>query len=349
MAGSVTGREIKFPPQCPVTGISASVWHIPPPANHTVTVAAPFPPRPQPPSQHHLRPATRTSHHGQGGRLLGGVTATGRLSSSDPNLQNIPVRTEAGREIRSAFVPGQQGWVLMAADYSQIELRVLAHFSADSRLSEAFARDEDVHARVAGQVNGVPLEEVTPEMRRAAKAVNFGVIYGQSAFGLARALGIEKDEAARFIDDYFQRYPGIEDFLQRLLAECRRNGYVSTIRGRRRAIRGVRRAPTEGWSAGRQRNLAERTAINTVIQGSAADLIKMAMIAIHRRLRREKLPARMLLQIHDELIFEVPSDQLQNLAKLVTEEMAGAEKLNVPLKVDIKTGPNWADAKTLGN
>ncbi len=271
------------------------------------------------------------------------VTATGRLSSSDPNLQNIPVRTEAGREIRSAFVPGQEGWVLMAADYSQIELRVLAHFSADSRLSEAFARDEDVHARVAGQVNGVPLEEVTPEMRRAAKAVNFGVIYGQSAFGLARALGIEKDEAARFIDNYFEGYPGIEDFLERLLAECRRNGYVSTIRGRRRAIRGVRPP------AGRQRNLAERTAINTVIQGSAADLIKMAMIAIHCRLRREKLPARMLLQIHDELIFEVPSDQLHNLAKLVTEEMAGAEKLNVPLKVDIKTGPNWADAKPVAD
>ncbi|MHC4176366.1 MAG: DNA polymerase, partial [Planctomycetota bacterium] len=275
------------------------------------------------------------------------VTATGRLSSSDPNLQNIPVRTEVGREIRSAFVPGEQGWLLMAADYSQIELRVLAHFSGDDRLCQAFARDEDIHARVAGQVNGVPLEEVTPEMRRAAKAVNFGVIYGQSAFGLARSLGIEKEEAAQFIDSYFEGYPGIEEFLSRVLAKCRKNGYVSTIRGRRRAIRGVRRAPTEGRPTGRQRNLAERTAINTVIQGSAADLIKMAMIAIHRRLRRERLPARMLLQIHDELIFEVPSDQLHNLARLVTQEMVGVTKLNVPLKVDIKAGPNWADAKAV--
>lgn len=270
------------------------------------------------------------------------VAATGRLSSSDPNLQNIPVRTEAGREIRSAFLPGQEGWLLLAADYSQIELRVLAHFSGDQRLCDAFARDEDIHARVAGQVNGVPLEEVTPEMRRAAKAVNFGVIYGQSAFGLARALGIEKEEAARFIDSYFEGYPGIEEFLGRVLADCRKNGYVKTILGRRRAIRGVRP------HAGRQRNLAERTAINTVIQGSAADLIKMAMIAIHRRLRREKLPARMLLQIHDELIFEVSSDQLDNLARLVTEEMVGAGELKVPLKVDITAGPNWADAEKTG-
>ena len=271
------------------------------------------------------------------------VTATGRLSSSDPNLQNIPVRTQTGREIRSAFVPGQEGWLLMAADYSQIELRVLAHFSGDSHLCEAFARDEDIHARVAGQVNGVPLEEVTPEMRRAAKAVNFGVIYGQGPIGLARSLGIEKEQAARFIDNYFEGYPGIEEFLRRVLAECRQTGYVKTIQGRRRAIRGVRP------QAGRQRNLAERTAVNTVVQGSAADLIKMAMIAIHRRLRREKLAARMLLQIHDELIFEVRGDQLHDLARLVVEEMIGVKKLNVPLKVDIQAGPNWADVKDVGD
>jgi DNA polymerase I len=267
------------------------------------------------------------------------VAATGRLSSSDPNLQNIPVRTEEGREIRSAFVPGEDGWVLMAADYSQIELRVLAHFSGDARLCEAFARDEDIHARVASQVNAVPLDKVTPEMRRAAKAVNFGVIYGQSPFGLARALNIEQDAAAKFIDSYFEGYPGIEHFLGLVLAECRENGYVRTILGRRRAISGVR----EG--AGRQRNLAERTAVNTVIQGSAADLIKLAMVAIYRRLRTEHLPAKMLLQIHDELIFEVPSDQLHQLAELVTEEMVGVHKLNVPLKVDIKAGPNWAAAE----
>jgi DNA polymerase-1 len=269
------------------------------------------------------------------------VAATGRLSSSDPNLQNIPVRTEAGREIRSAFVPGQEGWLLLAADYSQIELRILAHFSGDERMCEAFARDEDIHARVASQVNGVPLEGVTPEMRREAKAVNFGVIYGQSAFGLARALGIDQAAAARFIDSYFEGYPGIEEFLKRVLADCRKRGYVNTILGRRRAIRGVRE------NAGRQRNLAERTAVNTVIQGSAADLIKLAMIAIHRRLRRERLPARMLLQIHDELIFETPSDQLPSLARLVTEEMAGVETLKVSLKVDLRAGPNWADATSL--
>lgn len=267
------------------------------------------------------------------------VAATGRLSSSDPNLQNIPVRTQQGREIRSAFVPGHEGWLLMAADYSQIELRVLAHFSGDEELCAAFARDEDIHARVASQVNEVPLEMVTPEMRRAAKAVNFGVVYGQSPFGLARALDIEQEEAAKFIDSYFAGYPGIEEFLGKVLASCREMGYVKTILGRRRSISGVR----EG--AGRQRNLAERTAVNTVIQGSAADLIKLAMVSILRRLRKEQPQAKMLLQIHDELIFEVPPDQLYQLAELVRQEMVGVCKLNVPLKVDIKAGPNWAAAE----
>jgi DNA polymerase-1 len=268
-----------------------------------------------------------------------GVTATGRLSSSDPNLQNIPIRMETGREIRSAFVPGPEGWLLLAADYSQIELRVLAHFSGDRQMCEAFARDEDIHARVASQVNGVALEQVTPAMRRAAKAVNFGVIYGQSAFGLARALGIEKEAAAEFIAGYFAGYPGIEGFLNQVLAECHKKGYVSTILGRRRAVRGVRP------DAGRQRNLAERTAVNTVVQGSAADLIKLAMVAIHRRLRQENLAARMLLQIHDELIFEVSPERLPRLARLVTEEMAGVKTLSVPLKVDLRAGANWADAE----
>ncbi|MBN2579296.1 MAG: DNA polymerase I, partial [Pirellulales bacterium] len=289
------------------------------------------------------------------------VTATGRLSSSEPNLQNIPVRTEEGREIRSAFVadsggqtflsvplkqtdknvcpPVQGPWTLLAADYSQIELRVLAHFSEDENLCAAFGRDEDIHARVASQVNGVPLEEVTPAMRRQAKAVNFGVIYGQSAFGLSKALGIEQEAAEGFIEGYFAGYPGIEKFLERILAECRKTGYVKTILGRRRAIQGVREI------AGRQRNLAERTAVNTVIQGSAADLIKLAMIAISRRLADEASPARMLLQIHDELIFEVPESHLTDLARLVSAEMAGVRSLKVPLKVDLKAGPNWADAE----
>jgi DNA polymerase-1 len=269
------------------------------------------------------------------------VTATGRLSSSDPNLQNIPVRTEEGREIRSAFVPGQEGWVLLAADYSQIELRVLAHYTGDERLLEAFRRDDDIHARVAGQVHGVPLEAVTAAMRRQAKVVNFGILYGQSATGLAQRLGIERAAAAQFIEDYFRQYPRIEEFLVRVLAECRQRGYVSTILGRRRAIQGVRP------DAGRSRNLAERTAVNTVIQGSAADLIKLAMIAIHRRLGLEKLPARMLLQIHDELVFEVDCRRLPEVAKLVAEEMSGVYPLSVPLKVDVEAGPNWADTRPI--
>ncbi|MGQ9576175.1 MAG: DNA polymerase I [Thermoguttaceae bacterium] len=267
------------------------------------------------------------------------VAATGRLSSSDPNLQNIPVRTEEGREIRSAFVPGHPGWVLLAADYSQIELRVLAHFSQDQKLCEAFARDEDIHARVASQIYGVPLDQVTGQMRRQAKAVNFGVIYGQSPFGLSKQIGISKEEAARFIDAYFAGYPGIEAFLRRTLEACSKRGYVTTILGRRRAISGVRPG------AGRQRNLPERTAINTVIQGSAADLIKLAMVAILRRLRQNDSPARMLLQIHDELVFETPEDRADELARLAIEEMSRAHPLSVPLKVDVKVGPNWADAR----
>jgi DNA polymerase-1 len=269
------------------------------------------------------------------------VAATGRLSSSDPNLQNIPVRTEAGREIRSAFVPGSEGWLLLAADYSQIELRVLAHYTGDAELCEAFRRDEDIHARVAGQVYGVPLEQVTEAMRRQAKVVNFGVIYGQGAVGLAQRLGIDRHTAAEFIDGYYRKYPGIERFLVRVLAECRREGYVKTILGRRRAIDGIRP------DAGRSRNLAERTAVNTVIQGSAADLIKLAMVAVHRRLRRENLPARMLLQIHDELVFEVAAERLDDLARLVAEEMSGVYPLAVPLKVDLSAGPNWADTRPI--
>ena len=265
------------------------------------------------------------------------VAATGRLSSHDPNLQNIPVRSQRGREIRAAFLPGHEGWKLLTADYSQIELRVLAHFSGDRTLCESFHNDEDIHARVASEVYGVPLAEVTSDMRRGAKAVNFGVIYGQSPFGLAKALNIDKSEAAEFIDAYFKRYPGVDEFLTRILEECPKTGYVSTILGRRRAIRGIRRVTS------RQRNLPERTAINTVIQGSAADLIKLAMINVYRRLRDEQRAARMLLQIHDELVFEVPPEELEAVGRLVSEEMSGVMELAVPLKVDLKSGDNWAD------
>jgi DNA polymerase-1 len=268
------------------------------------------------------------------------VAATGRLSSQDPNLQNIPIRTEQGRAIRSAFLPGPPGWLLMAADYSQIELRVLAHFSGDATLRQAFADDCDIHAQVASEVYGVALEAVTSEMRRSAKAVNFGVIYGQSPFGLAKNLGIDQRDAAEFIDRYFAGYPGVDAFLMHTLVEARRDGYVSTILGRRRPVSGVRDPGT--LLDKRQRNLPERIAINTVIQGSAADIIKQAMINVHRRLARERLQAKLLLQIHDELVFEFPPVERERLETLVTEEMAAAAALAVPLKVDVHVGPNWA-------
>jgi DNA polymerase-1 len=277
------------------------------------------------------------------------VAATGRLSSSNPNLQNIPIRTREGREIRSAFKAGEPGWVLLAADYSQIELRVLAHYSSDPSLLQAFANDEDIHRLVASQVNGVPMEEVTSEMRRAAKAVNFGIIYGQSPFGLAKGLGISKEEAAEFIERYFATYPGVMNYLVDTLVECRQQGYVKTLFDRRRAIQGVRpvppglREPKTG--ALRMLNVPERTAVNAVIQGTAADLIKLAMIRIHRRLREEQHPARMLLQIHDELLFETPPEAASGLAKLVREEMSTVAELDAPLKVDIKIGPNWAECE----
>ena len=273
------------------------------------------------------------------------VASTGRLSSSDPNLQNIPVRTEAGREIRSAFLAGQPDWLLLAADYSQIELRILAHYSRDEALCASFERNEDIHARVASEVHGVRLEDVTSEMRRSAKAVNFGVIYGQSAFGLAKSLDIQQDEAAQFITSYFAQYPGVVKFLEETLVEGRNNGYVKTIRGRRRTISGIR--PAAGESLIGQMNLPERTAVNTVIQGSAADLIKIAMVNIHRRMRREGLAAKMLLQIHDELIFEVPPEEFNQLKGLVVGEMVAALPLVVPVKVDVKSGDNWAELEAM--
>lgn len=273
------------------------------------------------------------------------VAATGRLSSTEPNLQNIPVRTQEGREIRSAFLPGNPDWLLVCADYSQIELRVLAHFSMDPALQRAFAEDRDIHRQVASEVYGVPLDEVTKEQRRNAKAVNFGVIYGQSPFGLAKALGIDKEDAAQFIDTYFNTYAGVDAFMKRVLEDCRKNGYVETILGRRRPVHGVRDLAKMGDS--RQRSLPERIAINTVIQGSAADLIKLAMIRVRNRLRKEQRQAKMLLQIHDELVFETPPAELETLASLVVTEMTSVGNLNVPLKVEPKAGPNWAECESL--
>ena len=277
------------------------------------------------------------------------VAATGRLSSSNPNLQNIPVRTAEGREIRSAFCAGPEGWQLLAADYSQIELRVLAHYCGDATLCQAFHEDEDIHALVASQVEGVSLEEVDSHMRRRAKAVNFGIIYGQSPFGLAKALDISQEEAAEFIETYFSRYPGVLEFFTHTLEACRKQGYVKTLLGRRRAIQGVRPVPPglreEKSGALRQLNLPERTAVNSVIQGSAADLIKLAMLGVKRRLEKDHLAANLLLQIHDELVLEVAPDEVSTLAQLVSEEMAGVLDLAVPLKVDVKYGDNWAECE----
>ena len=266
--------------------------------------------------------------------------ATGRLSSSDPNLQNIPIRTEEGRRVRSAFIPGEPGWKLVSADYSQIELRMLAHFSHDKALQTAFANGVDIHTSVAAEIYGFHANMVNSEMRRVAKAVNFGVIYGQSPYGLSAAIGISQAEAGRFIDDYFAKYAGVAAFIDKLLDECRTTGYATTIKGRRRAITGIREL-----SGKRQLTLPERTAVNTVIQGSAADLIKLAMIQIHRRLKTENHPAHMLLQIHDELVFEVPEAEVLSLQQLVREEMEQALALDVPLKVDVSVGDNWASAK----
>lgn len=267
------------------------------------------------------------------------VAATGRLSSSDPNLQNIPVRTEEGRKIRRAFIPGEEGWKLLCADYSQIELRILANFCHDKEMTKAFREGIDIHTAVASEIFSVPEDKVDADKRRIAKAVNFGVIYGQSPFGLAAALGIDQPTATAFIESYFKQYADVDTFFTQLLEDCKKNGYVSTIMGRRREISGIKN------TTGRQRNLPERTAINTVIQGSAADLIKKAMILIQERLEEENHPAYMLLQIHDELIFESPEEDLKSLQKIVREEMENALDLDVPLVVDMKTGLNWLDAE----
>jgi len=266
------------------------------------------------------------------------VTATGRLSSSDPNLQNIPIRTKEGVEIRRAFVPGEPDFVLLAADYSQIELRLLAAFSQDSALLEAFKQNQDVHRATAALVFGIFPEMVTADQRRQAKVVNFGVIYGMSPFGLARQLGISNAEAKAFIDAYFASYPGIRAYLDSTLEQARAKGYVSTITGRRRPI------PEINSPNAQIRGLAERAAINMPIQGSAADMIKTAMIAIHNRIAKHKLDAWMLLQVHDELVFEVHKDHAQDLEDVVREEMEKVFELPVPILVEVKTGKNWLEA-----
>ncbi len=269
------------------------------------------------------------------------VTFTGRLSSSDPNLQNIPQRREQGRLIRQAFI-ARDGWRILAADYSQIELRLLAHFCGDANLIEAFRADRDIHASVAANVFKIPEAEVTGEQRGKAKTVNFGILYGMSAVGLAIRLGISKKEAATFIDDYFVGYPTVQTYQDELLAKVRTDGFVGTILGRRRTFAAGTIRPRSTY---RQRNQAEREAINMEIQGSAADLLKLAMLRVHRRLAADGLAAKLLLSVHDELVFEAPPEEVIALAALVRAEMTGAMELKVPLKVDVASGPNWLDGE----
>jgi DNA polymerase-1 len=265
------------------------------------------------------------------------VTATGRLSSSEPNLQNIPIRTDVGREIRRAFT-AEEGASLLSADYSQVELRVLAHMSGDPALIRTFLEDEDVHARTASEIFGLSPDEITPEMRRKAKAVNFGIIYGISAFGLAQDIGVSNAEAKRYIDSYFARYPKVREFIDRTIEDTKTRGYVTTLLGRRRFI------PELASSTAAVRNFGERTAVNTPIQGTAADLIKLAMIHIQARIKRQELRSRMILQVHDELVFEVPDREIATMKTLVRGEMEGVLTLSVPIKVDMGVGKNWDEA-----
>ncbi|MGB2661386.1 MAG: DNA polymerase I [Candidatus Omnitrophota bacterium] len=263
------------------------------------------------------------------------VTATGRLSSSEPNLQNIPIKTAMGKEIRKAFVPGEKGMLLLAVDYSQIELRVLAHLSGDKELIEAFKKEEDVHKVTASKIFGCKMDEVTDDMRRAAKTVNFGIIYGMGPFRLAKDLEISLGDAQAFIGSYFDQYSGVKTFIDKTIDGARKKGYVTTLLNRRRYI------PEITSSNERMKGFAERVAVNTPVQGSAADLIKLAMIACHDKLKDEG--AKMIIQVHDELVFKVPKEKLKDAARKVKELMEGVIELKVPLKVDLEAGANWLD------
>jgi DNA polymerase-1 len=264
--------------------------------------------------------------------------ATGRLSSSNPNLQNIPIRSELGREIRAAFVP-RDGWKLVVADYSQIELRLLAHMSEDPLLVSAFRHGEDIHTRTAAEVFGVPPLMVSPDMRRNAKAVNFGIVYGQTPFGLAQQLGIDRKEAEVYIRNYFERYAGVKKFIERTIAEVRKTGVAKTLHGRERPIPDINvRNPNA-------RGFAERTAVNTPLQGTAADLIKIAMIRIQREIQSREFQTNLLLQAHDELVLEAPEHEVSEVRQLLKQQMENVEKLRVPLIADVGVGENWRDAK----
>ena len=267
------------------------------------------------------------------------VTATGRLSSSDPNLQNIPVRTEEGKKIRSLFVPGEGYDSFISSDYSQVELRVLAHMSEDEGLIRAFLNKEDIHRRTAAEVMGIPFEDVTPEQRSHAKAVNFGIIYGISDFGLARQLGITRTAAADYIKAYFERYPSIHAFMNRMIEDARKTGCAVTLYGRHRELADINSKNFQ------RRSFAERTAMNTPIQGTAADIMKMAMIAVYDKMKAGNFKSRVLLQVHDELVAEVTADEKEAVSKLLKETMESVVSLRVPLVADVNEGKNWAETK----
>jgi len=266
------------------------------------------------------------------------IAATGRLSSTNPNLQNIPIRTERGREVRKAFIPRDEGHTIVSADYSQIELRIIAEISKDPNMTAAFANNLDIHTATAANVYGVALDQVDSTQRRNAKAVNFGIIYGQSAFGLSQNLGIPRKEAADIIDNYFAQYPGIKSYMTDTMNFARENGYVTTLMGRRRYLRDINSANAT------VRGFAERNAINAPIQGSAADMIKIAMINIHREFCAQKLDARMTMQVHDELVFDVPNDEVETVKPIILHNMKNAIKTTVPIMVEIGTGLNWLEA-----
>ncbi|MFN3595286.1 MAG: DNA polymerase, partial [Thiobacillaceae bacterium] len=265
------------------------------------------------------------------------TAVTGRLASVEPNLQNIPVRTPEGRKIREAFIAAP-GFVIVSADYSQIELRIMAHLSGDARLLQAFREDADIHRATAAEVLGLPPEQVTAEQRRMAKAVNFGLIYGMSAFGLAAQLGIERSAAQNYIDRYFARYPGVARYMEATREKARQLGYVETLFGRRLYL------PEIGSGNPARRNGAERAAINAPMQGTAADLIKLAMIAVQGWLDAERMMSRLILQVHDELVLEVAEGEIERVKQRLPELMCGVAQLAVPLKVDVGVGPNWEAA-----
>jgi len=264
------------------------------------------------------------------------VTATGRLSSSDPNLQNIPVRAEEGNRIRQAFIP-EEGWSIVSADYSQIELRILAHLSQDETLIKAFQNDEDIHARTASEIFEVPMEKVTPPMRREAKVINFGIIYGMSAYGLSQQLGGDPNVAQTYIDEYFKKYVGVQSYIEKSLEEARRQGYVMTLLHRRRYLPDIH-SPTVAI-----RQATERMAINTPLQGTAADIIKVAMIHIQDQIEELGLSTKMIMQVHDELVFEVPEEELEKAIPMIQNKMETVMNLSVPLRVSIHSGKNWAE------